>query len=220
MRLFFRNLIHIFIYSPAAMLCFIFFRIFNRLIIKGYSDYKKHSYALICANHISAMDSFAIGHIFFPKAVFFPAKEELFKNPLLGNLIRLLNAFPVSRGYADMKILEQIAANSRNNLVLIHPEGTRQPVIKLGKAKKAVGKIIYLGKTCVIPLYIRGTQNILPKGSILPRLFRKVYINIGPPVELEDLYCMKDDKETAKAIVERVMDRLRALKEELEEELK
>lgn len=207
---------HFFFYSPAAILCYIFFRLFNRLTIMGYRDYKRHSSALICANHISAFDSFAIGHIFFPKPVYFPAKEELFKNKIVAILLGIFNAFPVSRGYADQGLLEQIAGNAKKHLVLIHPEGTRQKPGELGQGKKAVGKVIYLGKTTVIPIYVRGTERILPRGSLIPRLFRKTVINIGSPVGLDDLYEKDDSRETARLIVQRVMQSISELKEETE----
>lgn len=217
MRKILNKLKYFILYSPAAILCFIFFRLFNRLFISGYNDFKKHKSALICANHLSALDSFAIGHIFFPKEVFFPAKEELFRNPFIGAVLSLLNAFPVSRGYADIGLLQKISDNAKNNLVLIHPEGTRQGIEKLGTGKRAIGKIIYLSQPCVIPIYVRGTQNILKKGSYIPGLFRKIFINIGQPIVFDDLYTLDDNKETAKMITKRVMDCLQNLKSETEE---
>lgn len=186
------------------------------MYIIGYKDYKKLDRALICANHLSAVDSFVIGHIFFPKAVSFPAKQELFKNPLISFILSSLNAFPVSRGYADLGLLKKISDTASKKLVLIHPEGTRQNVEKLGEAKRALGKIIYLGKLSVIPLYVRGTQNILPKGSIFLRFFKKTYINIGQPIDFNDLCNMEDNKETARLIAKRVMAEIQKLKTETE----
>lgn len=219
MRLILKNICYIFFYSPIALFLHLYFRVFNRLTIIGYKDYKKHCAALICANHISAIDSFEIGHIFFPRAVHFPAKQELFRNPLIGIIIGALNAFPVSRGYADLKLLKKISNNAKKKLVLIHPEGTRQSIEKLGHGKRAVGKIAHMGRLCIIPLYVRGTEQILPKGSIIPRLFKRVIINIGEPIDMEDLFDLPDNKDTSKLITKRIMDNLQMLKEQTEDYL-
>jgi len=163
---------------------------------------------MLAANHLSAADSWVIGHVFLPRRVFFPAKEELFRNPLLGFLLHSWNAFPVPRGYADRELLQHIAAQTRKHLVLIHPEGTRQRTGKLGRGKRGVGKIIYLSRPVVLPIFIDGTQRVLPVGAMIPRFFKRLYVHIGKPVPLEDLYALPDTKDTARRIVERIMQHI------------
>ncbi|MGN1481022.1 lysophospholipid acyltransferase family protein, partial [Porcipelethomonas sp.] len=69
----------------------------------------------------------------------FVAKEELFRFPPFGWLIRRLGAFPVVRGKGDLSVIRESTdriAQGRN--LVIFPEGTRSKDGKLGKGKTGV----------------------------------------------------------------------------------
>lgn len=55
---------------------------------------------IMASNHVSDMDPVMLG-LAFHKQLRFMAKEELFKIPVLGGIIRALGAFPVARGKGD-----------------------------------------------------------------------------------------------------------------------
>ena len=66
-------------------------------------------------NHRSFLDPFAIG-CSIGSPIFFMAKRELFKNPLLGWVLNSMGAFPVRRGESDdesmktaLALLERVA---------------------------------------------------------------------------------------------------------------
>jgi long-chain acyl-CoA synthetase len=70
--------------------------------------------------------------------------------------------------------------------LLIFPEGTRSPNGELMEFKPTTG---YLALTCgvdILPLYLSGTYEALPKGAWWPR-FRKLGVHIGPPLLIEEL---------------------------------
>ena len=81
---------------------------------------------LLCPNHASNWDPFLIA-LKLPKnyRLHIMAKEELFRYPGLGWLLRQVGVFPVSRGNNDIQAVKMAmqAIKSGDNL-LIFPEGT------------------------------------------------------------------------------------------------
>ena len=81
---------------------------------------------LLCANHSSNWDPLILAtRLPVNYRLHIMAKEELFKNPVLGWIIRKLGAFPVSRGNNDIQSVKTAiqSIKSGDNL-LIFPEGT------------------------------------------------------------------------------------------------
>ena len=62
--------------------------------------------ALLCANHASGWDPVLIA-LALPNdsCMSFMAKEELFKNKLMGKILRAVGAFPIKRGKSDVGAL-------------------------------------------------------------------------------------------------------------------
>ena len=87
------------IYTVVKNLLKILFRIFLRLRIEGAENIPKDGPLVIACNHLSLLDPPVLGTAATRK-VHFMAKEELFV-PVLGDIYRLLGAFPVRRGGAD-----------------------------------------------------------------------------------------------------------------------
>jgi 1-acyl-sn-glycerol-3-phosphate acyltransferase len=77
-----------------------------------------------------------------------------------------------------------------------------------------VGKLIYLARPTVIPTAILGTDRLLAKGRLLPRLFSKLEVRFGPPLDLECYYAADDTKATAEALMSRVMYNIARLRGE------
>lgn len=83
---------------------------------------------LLCPNHSSDIDPVLIGcclPIRFDLKLHFMAKAELFKNPVIGEFLRTLGAFPIHRDTMDIQSVKTAmqALRSGDN-VLIFPEGT------------------------------------------------------------------------------------------------
>jgi len=56
---------------------------------------------VVASNHVSYLDPPMLG-TWFPRAINFMAKQELFDVPVLGPLIRAVHAFPVNREAGDL----------------------------------------------------------------------------------------------------------------------
>ncbi len=167
---------------------------------------------VVLANHASFLDPYMIGYTSEMREVGFMAKEELFRNPFFGFIIRNCGAFPVKRGRQDAEAIQKFHdfLNSGKPLCL-YPEGTRTLDGELQPAKKGVGMLLYNAKVPAIPAYINGTFKSFPKGNLFPKP-GKVTVSYGPPIPLEDLYLRPPEKPTYQSISERVMEHIARLK--------
>jgi 1-acyl-sn-glycerol-3-phosphate acyltransferase len=177
--------------------------VLNRLRVSGTDHIPVSGGVLFAANHISGYDT-----VFLPWAVlrtcplqmiWAPAKEELFRNPLLGRLFRSWGAFPVRRG-RDLRAGKHLGELLQSDKVMLFPEGTRNRDGVLGKGNRGVGKLIYEHRPAVIPTALQGLNHWKFPGFGQPGR-----IVFGPPLDFSDLYQKEDCKETHLLIVERLM---------------
>lgn len=80
-----------------ALLNFIFFGLFG-LHVEGRENVPSTGAVIVAPNHKSDWDPPLIGVAFNTRIIHYMAKEELFKNPIFGWLIRQFGTFPVKRG--------------------------------------------------------------------------------------------------------------------------
>ncbi len=95
------------------------------------------------------------------REVFFAAKKELFKLPIIGKLIRILNAVPVKRtGYDRGMLLMMGKALEKGFGIVIFPEGTRNKDGKLRNPKAGVGLLAVKHNPAILPVYIENSRNL------------------------------------------------------------
>ncbi len=70
--------------------------------------------------------------------------------------------------------------------LLIFPEGTRSPDGELQDFKPTTGYLALTAGVDILPLYLKGTHDALPKGAWWPK-FEKLEVRIGPPLLIDDL---------------------------------
>jgi 1-acyl-sn-glycerol-3-phosphate acyltransferase len=152
------------------------------------------------------------------------AKEELFRIPLFGRLIRALNARPVRRDGSDMRALKtSLGLLREGRALLIFPEGTRgvegQP---LGPGKPGVGMLAMLSGAPVVPVFASGSGAALPRGRALPRP-SKVRVTFGPPLVFKAEGKRAGDdgrKEAYREAAREMMDAIAGLREQQKAVLK
>ena len=131
-----------------------------RIETKGLENIPKEGAVLLCANHIHNLDPPLVG-ITMKRPVVFMAKEELFKVPILGKIVRKANAFPIKRGKADREAIRIGLKTLREGKVLgIFPEGTRSRTGELGKGLSGVGFFALRSDATVIPCAIIGPYKL------------------------------------------------------------
>ena len=190
----------------------------NRLKVTGVEHVPPGGGVLLAANHLSIFDTLLIPWVNIAKVrlevVWAPAKAELFDIPVINHIIASWGAFPVQRGGRDVRAMRRLVELMRCEKVMLFPEGTRSVDGWLGRGNRVVGKLIYLARPIVIPTAILGTDRLLAKGRLLPRLFSKLEVRFGPPLDLESYYAAKDTKATAEALMTAVMRSIARLRGE------
>jgi 1-acyl-sn-glycerol-3-phosphate acyltransferase len=190
----------------------------NQLKVTGAEHIPPGGGVLLAANHLSIFDTLLIPWVNIAKVrlevVWAPAKAELFNIPVLNHIIASWGAFPVQRGGRDVRAMRRLVKLMRHEKVMLFPEGTRSVDGGLGRGNRVVGKLIYLARPLVIPTAILGTDRLLAKGRLLPRLFSKLEVRFGPPLDLESYYAAKDTKATAEALMSSVMRSIARLRGE------
>lgn len=156
-------------------------RLLFRLRSVGLENVPAEGPVLVAANHLSVLDPPIIASG-ARRPFHFMAKAELFRVPLLGGLIRRLNAHPIEREGADAGALRGALALLRaGHVLLIFPEGTRGREGTLRSGRAGAGMLVALSDAPVVPVYIQGTGRALPRGASYPRRVR-VTVAFGQPL--------------------------------------
>ncbi|GAJ41771.1 lysophospholipid acyltransferase family protein [Saccharococcus caldoxylosilyticus] len=169
-----------------------------RIKVIGVEQFPKDGGVLLCANHISNLDPPILG-ITAPRPIHFMAKEELFRVPILKNLINSLHAFPVKRGMSDRQALRTGLEVLKQGQVLgIFPEGTRSKDGKLKKGLPGVGFFALRTNAVVVPCAIIGPY----------RAFVPLKVIYGAPIDMAPL---RERKASPEEATDYIMQHIQAL---------
>ncbi|MFN8134820.1 MAG: lysophospholipid acyltransferase family protein [Bacteroidales bacterium] len=138
---------------------------------------------LFVSNHQSNFDiPILIG--FVPRDKGFVAKAELMKVPVFSMWMKALGCVIINRSDArqSLQALNQAAVRLKEgHTLVIFPEGTRSSDGKLGRFKAGSLKLALNANVPIVPVTIKGSMNIMPKGTSLIRS-ADVEVIISAPV--------------------------------------
>ena len=63
----------------------------------------------------------------------------------------------------------------------------------------------------MVPCFHRGLDQVLPIGSVVPRVGKRVEVVIGPAFSVEDLRALPNTRETWQKIADRLMEKIALL---------
>lgn len=159
-----------------AVIRFLFSHVLFRVKYLGLENIQNAGKCVVCPNHSTIFDPFWV--YFKSKNMWIMAKAELFKNKLLGALLKAYNVFPIKRGQKDAGSLIHainVIEKEEDAKLLVFIEGTRIKKDKeRGKAKVGPAFMASKAGVPVIPVHI--TKN--------PRLFSKVIVKFGKPIDI------------------------------------
>ena len=174
--------------------------------VYGEENFPSEGAAILVSNHVSMWDPIVAG-CSVPRNVSFMAKEELFRNPLLGKLFRTLDAFPVKRGRGDTSAIRNSLKVLRNGQVLgLFPEGTRSKTGDLQKGLPGMILLMEKSKAPIVPVRVNGTKNFLTRG------WGNIEVIIGKPITPDELKAPAHIKNRREWAAEKVMEAIHELK--------
>jgi len=176
---------------------------------------------IVVSNHCSHLDMGLVKYALGPygaKLVGLAAKDYFFEGNAwwVAYFEQLTNLQPIDRKSGFRASFDQAKSVVENGkLVLIFPEGTRRTDGILGDFKPLVGKLALETGVDVLPMYLDGTFDVLPKGTVLPK-GRDVVVRIGPPIPAEKMAEYTEGmraSEAARAVTGWVRDAVEALRD-------
>ena len=161
---------------------------------------------ILCANHTSMLDVLILSAS-TGRQIRYMAKAELFRIPLLKQLITALGAYPVNRSGADVSSIRRtISMIEEGAVVGIFPQGTRHPGADPAGTpiRHGVGMIAWHAKCPLVPAFIRTKNNRV-------RPFCRSELIIGDPIPFDGLGFSEGGRAEYKAASEKVFTELCAL---------
>jgi 1-acyl-sn-glycerol-3-phosphate acyltransferase len=147
-----------------------------RIKVEGLENFPRDGGVFLCTNHISNYDPPVVG-ITAPRKVFFMAKAELFKVPILKDLLMNFGTFPVNRGGSDREALRTgLKILKEGNVLGFFPEGTRSKDGELGKGLPGAGFFALRSNAAVVPCAIIGPY----------KPFKTLRVVYGKPINMDE----------------------------------
>lgn len=213
------------------------YNLMNVFGVENVADADVERPLLLVANHRSFFDMYTVSSVVFrqtsrPMKLFFPVRAKFFYTNPVGMFVNLVMGWwamypPFFREEKEaekrefdkysLKRLVQICSVGRGHIIGFHPEGKRNlsdDPYEFLPAQPGVGAVVYKARPQVVPVFIAGLGNDLPK-QVLGNWFGgpKVRIWFGPMVDLSEYYEKSDRLRTHKEIGDFLMSRIAELGE-------
>ncbi|MEP6704024.1 MAG: lysophospholipid acyltransferase family protein [Acidobacteriota bacterium] len=192
---------------------------------------------ILVSNHRSFFDMYTISSVLFrrtrrPIQLYFPVRAKFFYDNPAGWFVNLVMGWwamypPFFREQKEAKKrafdkfsvreLIRICSTGRGHVIGFHPEGKRnlsEDPYSFLPAQPGIGKVIYEAKPQVIPVFVTGLINDLPR-QVLGNWTggEKVRIWFGEQIDLAQFYGKRDSIRTHKEIADYLMERIELLAE-------
>ncbi|MGI9054484.1 MAG: lysophospholipid acyltransferase family protein [Pyrinomonadaceae bacterium] len=192
---------------------------------------------LLVANHRSFFDMYVVSTALFRNTdrkfnLYFPVRAKFFYDSPVGWFVNLVmgwfSMYPPffreekvaeKRGFDkfSMRELVRICSEHQSNVIGFHTEGKRnlaEDPYGFLPAQPGVGAVIRKAKPQVVPVFIAGLGNDLPKQVLGNwRGGEKIRVRFGSPVDLSEFYAKSDRLRTHKEISDFLMSEIGKLGE-------
>ena len=187
-----------FVYESIRWLTGLPMRAAFRVHVDGIEHVPRTGGVVLAPTHRSNWDTIVLG-VPLRRPLRAMAKIELYRNPVLGWVLRHGGAFPVVRGKGDEQAMATSLALLRaGEVLLVYPEGTRN---RDGNARPHDGasRLALMSGADLVPAAVIGTD----RARLWPPRSSRFYGMFGPPIEMDDLREAEDLRRAAHAATAR-----------------
>lgn len=160
----------------------------TRVKVEGLEKIPRVGPVLVICNHSSNADGMLLMAFVVPKIgrpMGWLGKEEALRWPLFGWGMRQNGVIGVRRGSGDLEAFRTAKqVLDTGNVLAIFPEGTRSPTGALQAAKEGATVLAVRSGAPIVPIAIAGSHRFWRKGTLIPRVGRRMSIRIGDPFTL------------------------------------
>ncbi len=147
---------------------------------------------IVAANHASHLDTGLVKYALGEQGdvlVALAAKDYFFEDPVRRMYFEnFTNVVPMERHGSLRESLRLAGDVIRDGyILLIFPEGTRSETGVMTDFKPSLGYLAMTNKCGILPMYLSGTYDAMPKGRYLPKRGERVASYIGPYLSYEDV---------------------------------
>ena len=186
-----------------------------RLQVKGLEHLPEEGPFVLTPNHVSYLDPFAVaaalGYRRLRWTYWAGWTGAAFGNPLTRTVSRLAQAVPIDPDRAGVSSLAfgAMVLKREKNLVWF-PEGERSPTGKLQPFKPGIGVLLNHFRVPVVPVFIHGTHEAMPRGKFLRRLER-ITVVLGRPLDVDELEQYGESEEPQDRLTQALYNRMMEL---------
>ena len=193
----------------ARWICRVFCILFFRLRTYSRGNVPDKGAFLLVSNHQSYLDPIFCG-VPLRRHLYFPARDTLFANRLLGLLLSSVNTIPLRQGKGDLSAMRQVVDKLKaGSGVCIFPEATRTSDGRIASFKPGFGLLCRRGGATVVPVLIDGAFECWPRHKKIFSPGGRITVCYGKAIPAEQVKVIGD-----RALAELLTDTLRRMQAE------
>lgn len=174
------------VWSVIQIVLRLAFALWLRYRARGHDKITHRGGMLLIINHQSFLDPLLVG-LPLRRPVSFLARDNLFRVPFVGWVLRNTYVLPINRESAATGALREMIARLKAGFwVGIFPEGTRSPDGSLGEIKPGFLAMLRRTNVPVCPVGIAGADRALGRNHQIPHL-STVRVVFGDPISAEQV---------------------------------
>ena len=178
--------------------------------IKGKENLDRKKSFIVVMNHQSLIDILLTFRLFYPFKMI--GKKILGLVPIVGwNLVLsghiLVDRKKTKSQFKAIRKMEKLI--KRGESIFVYPEGTRTKNGEIGQFKKGAFRTAAATRTPVLPVVIDGPWQLLPKKGFIINSFRKICIEILPPIPVGEGRKASDLAEETRKVMCGALEKMR-----------
>lgn len=202
------EVIHFYVASPWSKIILWFANV--QVNVTNLDNIDKNQACIYIPNHLSFFDIFSL-LAYLPVNFKFILKEELMRLPVFGWAVKKAGYISIDRSSpskARQTFKQAVKAIRSGRSLVIFAEGTRSKDGALQPLKKGAFQLAIASSSPIVPIAIKGSNDILKKGDFRVRS-GVIHIQVGQPISTKG-YNTKSTSD----LIEAVTVSLRAMLEE------